>query len=201
MRASNDVLTAQDGSVTHHGRAPRRHTGGAGGDDRDFDWMYGDRPARHRRRRTRRRPQQPAAARAPATAPSRPSAPGPAAAVRTAAAGRRTGGRRAAVPTAGQPPAERGRGGGRRSIWSRPRTWIVLVLSLILLWVVYVVAVPLFTWTKVDKIAFEPDGDRPDDQPGTTYLMVGSDSRAGLSEEERKKLSTGNPRAPSPTRS
>ncbi len=90
-----------------------------------------------------------------------------------------------------QPPVQRG--GGGRGIWSRPKTWIVLVLSLILLWVVYIVAVPLFTWTKVDKIAFEPDGDRPDDQPGTTYLMVGSDSREGLSEEERKKFNTGNP--------
>ena len=33
---------------------------------------------------------------------------------------------------------------------------------------------------------------RPDDQPGTTYLLVGSDSRAGLSKEERKELGTGN---------
>jgi LCP family protein required for cell wall assembly len=78
-------------------------------------------------------------------------------------------------------------------VWSRPRTWITLVLVLILLWVVYTVAVPLFTWTQVEKIAFEPEGERPDDQPGTTYLMVGSDSRAGLSEEERKKFNTGNP--------
>ena len=35
-------------------------------------------------------------------------------------------------------------------------------------------------------------GNRPDDQPGTTYLLVGSDSRAGLSAEERKDLGTGN---------
>jgi len=95
-----------------------------------------------------------------------------------------------------QPPAQPPRtasGSGRRGVWSRPRTWIMLVLALVLLWVVYVVAVPFFTWTQVDKIAFEPDGDRPDDQPGTTYLMVGNDSRAGLSEEERKKYATGNP--------
>jgi LCP family protein required for cell wall assembly len=91
-----------------------------------------------------------------------------------------------------QPPVQRS-GGGGRGTWSRPRTWIILILSLILLWVVYVVAVPFFTWTKVDKIAFEPDGERPDDQPGTTYLMIGSDSRAGLSKEEREELATGNP--------
>jgi LCP family protein required for cell wall assembly len=68
-----------------------------------------------------------------------------------------------------------------------------VAIAVIALWLVYIVAVPLITWTRVDKIAFEPDGDRPGDQPGTTYLMVGSDSRANLSEEERKKYNTGNP--------
>ncbi|KAA1422031.1 LytR family transcriptional regulator [Nocardioides humilatus] len=81
----------------------------------------------------------------------------------------------------------------RPSIWRRPKTWIRIVLALVLLWVVFLVAVPLFTWSKVDKIAFEPKGDRPGDQPGTTYLMVGNDSRSGLSEEQRKKYATGNP--------
>ena len=108
--------------------------------------------------------------------------------------------RRSTTPAAAAPPHNRPhrppgrRGSGRRGVWSRPRTWIILVLVLILLWVVYTVAVPLFTWTKVEKIAFEPEGERPDDQPGTTYLMVGSDSRAGLTEEERKEFGTGNPR-------
>jgi LCP family protein required for cell wall assembly len=63
---------------------------------------------------------------------------------------------------------------------------------LLLLWVVWLVAVPLFAWSKVHKVDFEPSGSRPDDQPGTTYLLVGSDSRAGLSAEERKALGTGN---------
>ena len=66
------------------------------------------------------------------------------------------------------------------------------MLALLLLWVVYLIAVPLYAWTKVDEVAFEPSGKRPDDQPGTTYLMVGSDSRAGLTKEERKKYGTGN---------
>jgi LCP family protein required for cell wall assembly len=72
------------------------------------------------------------------------------------------------------------------------RFWLRIVLALLLLWAVYLVAVPLFAWSKVDKIDYEPSGKRPDDQPGTTYLMVGSDSRAGLSKEERKELATGN---------
>ena len=47
-------------------------------------------------------------------------------------------------------------------------------------WVVYLVVVPFHAWTRSTKVAWEPDGERPGDQPGTTYLLVGSDSRAGL---------------------
>lgn len=61
-----------------------------------------------------------------------------------------------------------------------------------MLWLAFVVAVPFLAWNKVDKVAFEPSGDRPAEQPGTTYLLVGSDSRAGLSPAERKRLHTGN---------
>jgi LCP family protein required for cell wall assembly len=91
-------------------------------------------------------------------------------------------------PPAGPPPAPRR---SRSGFWRRPRTWVRLVLLLLVLWLVYLVAVPLIAWNRVTEIAFEPDGDRPGDQPGTTYLMIGSDSRAGLSEEEREKLATG----------
>ena len=66
------------------------------------------------------------------------------------------------------------------------------MLVLALLWAAFLVAVPLYAWTKVDKVAFEPQGDRPAEQPGTTYLMVGSDSREGLTKEQRKELTTGN---------
>src|SRR5690606_33698962 len=33
---------------------------------------------------------------------------------------------------------------------------------------------------------------RPDDTPGTNWLLVGSDSREGLTKRQRKKLATGN---------
>ncbi|WP_228500367.1 LCP family protein [Nocardioides agariphilus] len=65
------------------------------------------------------------------------------------------------------------------------------IFLLLLLWIIYLVLVPLVAWNKVDKIDAMPGGKRPADQPGTTYLLVGSDSRAGLSPEERKDLSTG----------
>jgi LCP family protein required for cell wall assembly len=67
-----------------------------------------------------------------------------------------------------------------------------VVLVLLLLWVVYLVAVPLYAWTKVNQVPFEPSGHRPADQPGTTYLLVGSDSRSDLTAAQRKQLHTGN---------
>jgi LCP family protein required for cell wall assembly len=56
---------------------------------------------------------------------------------------------------------------------------------------VFLIAVPAWAWTKVDKVNVDPSGSRPADQPGTTYLLVGSDSRAGLTAKQRKHLGTG----------
>ncbi|HET7682551.1 MAG TPA: LCP family protein [Marmoricola sp.] len=66
-----------------------------------------------------------------------------------------------------------------------------LVLLIALLYVVYLVAVPFWAWQKMDTVAADPSGDRPAEQPGTTYLVVGSDSRKGLTAAEKKKLGTG----------
>ncbi|MCW2756721.1 MAG: cell envelope-related transcriptional attenuator, partial [Nocardioidaceae bacterium] len=73
----------------------------------------------------------------------------------------------------------------------RGRTVRRVVLGLVALWVVFLIAVPFWAWGKLAKVDADPAGDRPADQPGTTYLLVGSDSRAGLSAEQRKKLGTG----------
>jgi LCP family protein required for cell wall assembly len=70
----------------------------------------------------------------------------------------------------------------------RPLRWVWLLL---LLWLVFLLAVPAWAWTKVSKVDAEPDGERPGNQPGHTYLLVGSDSREGLSAKERKDLGTG----------
>jgi LCP family protein required for cell wall assembly len=93
-------------------------------------------------------------------------------------------------PPVAPPPAEpsTSSGGGRR----RPRFRLRYVFLLLLAWLVFIVAVPILAWTNVEKVPFEPQGDRPDDQPGTTYLLVGSDSREGLTKEQREELSTGN---------
>ena len=58
-------------------------------------------------------------------------------------------------------------------------------------WLVFLVAVPLWAWSKIEKVDAAPAGARPAEQPGTTYLLVGSDSRKGLSAAENKRLGTG----------
>lgn len=150
------------------------------GDDRDFDWIYGSgSPGASGGREadpepTRRIPVQPRSGEAP---PPRADRLPPA---------QQYGG--SPGPAAQRPAPARS---PRRSRWTRVRTWVRLVIGLLAVWLAFLVAVPLFTWSKVEKVDYEPDGDRPGDQPGTTYLLVGSDSRAGLSAEERKRLSTG----------
>ncbi len=66
-----------------------------------------------------------------------------------------------------------------------------MILLLFVAWIVFLVAVPIWAWSKIDKVDAEPAGARPADAPGTTYLLVGSDSRAGLSKQQEQQLGTG----------
>ncbi len=84
------------------------------------------------------------------------------------------------VPSPGKPKKTR-----------RKRPIGKIILLLLVAWLVFLIAVPLWAWSQIDKVDIEPSGARPDEQPGTTYLLVGSDSRKGLSKEERKRLGTG----------
>ena len=59
----------------------------------------------------------------------------------------------------------------------RPLRWLWLLL---LAYLAFLVAVPVYAWTSVSTVDAAPDGDRPGDQPGTTYLLVGSDARTGI---------------------
>lgn len=90
-------------------------------------------------------------------------------------------------PTDGSEPGLDGDSGKRR--W-RPRGFR-LVRLLLLAWLVFLIAVPWWAWTKIATLEAEPGGDRPGEQDGTTYLLVGSDSRAGLTKQERRELGTG----------
>lgn len=73
----------------------------------------------------------------------------------------------------------------------RPRRWRRVVLTLLLLWLAFLVAVPVWAWTQVQQVDAMPATARPPEQPGTTYLLVGSDSREELSAEQRSNLGTG----------
>jgi LCP family protein required for cell wall assembly len=66
-----------------------------------------------------------------------------------------------------------------------------IILLLLVAWLAFLIAVPLWAWSTIDKVDIEPPGERPEAQPGATYLLVGSDSRKGLSKAERKRLGTG----------
>lgn len=67
-----------------------------------------------------------------------------------------------------------------------------VVLLLIVAWVAFMVFTPLHAWNSGTKVDTSPAGTRPADSKGYNYLLVGSDSRAGLTEEQRKKYATGN---------
>ena len=108
--------------------------------------------------------------------------------------------RREARGSGGQPPARPPDGGRaappprtepKKRRW-RPRLRLGFIPLLLLLFLVYLVGVPLYHWTQIDQVDAEPSGSkRPDDQPGTNYLIVGSDKADDLSDEQRKVLKTG----------
>ena len=106
--------------------------------------------------------------------------------------------RREARGSGGQPPggtttrtaARPPRPTPKKRRW-RPRFRFGLIPLLLLLIVVYLVGVPLYHWTTIDKVDAEPSGNRPDDQPGTNYLIVGSDKADDLTDAQREVLKTG----------
>ncbi|GIG80960.1 hypothetical protein Pka01_40870 [Planotetraspora kaengkrachanensis] len=95
-------------------------------------------------------------------------------------------------PPGGDVPGSSSGGGGVR----RPRNIgkIVLRSVAVLLVVLIVATVGGYFWigSKLQTVeAFTDYSGRPAATPGEDWLLVGSDSRAGLSAEQRKKLATG----------
>lgn len=64
-------------------------------------------------------------------------------------------------------------------------------MVLLIAWVGFMVWVPFAAWNKVAKVDNSPAGQRPADSKGFNYLLVGSDSREGLSAQQQQELSTG----------
>ena len=86
-------------------------------------------------------------------------------------------------PVAPPPPSRPARGRRRFRLG-----WLKLVL---VVWLVFLVTVPLVAWSRIDKVDATPSGNRPDSQPGTTYLLVGSDSREGLTRKQQLAYGVG----------
>jgi LCP family protein required for cell wall assembly len=154
--------------------------------DEDLDWLYGNGRQQVEPERTRVMPNPHGTQ--PGQGPYPPADPT---------------GREAPQLRPGFPPSRppRGPGGpGRQAApqSARParrrhpvRKFFRVLLILLLLFVLWLVAVPAYAWTRIDRVDAAPSGERPADQPGKTFLLVGSDSRAGLSKAEQKRLGTG----------
>ena len=179
---------SRDGSVTRMADRPR--DGGPSEGTPEYNWLYGKKGDVPPDDATRAVPQQPRPGGDAGNNPDETRVmPAATAAQRGTNAGRPATGSRPTPPPASPPPgtAYKTKGGSR---FPKPRLrWLLILL---VLWIVFLVAIPFWAWSKVDKVEAFPDGDRPSEQPGTTYLMVGSDSRGDLSAEERKELGTGN---------
>lgn len=74
---------------------------------------------------------------------------------------------------------------GRRRWRLHPLRWLIAVVLL------YPIVLATLAWTGLTRIAAMPTSDRPVDSPGTTFLVIGSDSRQDLSRDERARLGTG----------
>ena len=184
----------------------RREPAGSGGRDRphpvgsphagdgpEYGWLYGGKGAPPEGEgepdatRPIKRPERPSSAPPPDATRMMPTQPRPGTGGRRAQATTRPTPPPVAPPVDPAPPASGGR--GRR----RPRFRLRYVFLVLLAWLVYIVAVPICPGPTSRRSSSSPTATVPSDQPGTTYLLVGSDSREGLTKEERQELNTGNP--------
>ncbi len=152
-------------------------------DDRpkgDYDWLFDPNAKNPTRPRS-----SPSKSAAPSTAPQPPGAMPPPSSPSSA------------LPPPKLPPPKKPIKPNRRSNrsfglpkWWRLSTGATLVV-IPLVWIAYLAAVPVMAWSTVSMLEAWPEGNRPPEQPGTNYLVVGSDSRKGLTEEQQKDLKTG----------
>jgi LCP family protein required for cell wall assembly len=171
--------------------------------DDDLDWLYGrDHPRPSEPEPTRVLPSDPFAG-GPPPAPSRPQQPAgqqggypppgqvrpvPAPPPQTAPRGPRGPGGPAGPP----PPGGPGGGQNKKPKQKHPVRHFFSILAIVVAaLLVWLIAVPVYAWTRIERVDDRPSGDRPGNQPGTTFLLVGSDSREGLTKAEQKKLGTG----------
>lgn len=172
--------------------------------DDDLDWLYGraDDPGAPEPTRVLPAP--------PAEEPGRPGHPGNASSPGGTSYSGGAGGTGSLGPAGEAPPGAGAGGGGSApppgTAGARPRpgasaprrrrhpvpTTFGVLTGLVLLAVLWLVGVPAYAWSHVPRVDATPSGQRPGNQPGKTFLLVGSDSREGLTKAQQKKLGTGN---------
>lgn len=99
------------------------------------------------------------------------------------------------LPPPRLPPAGKTAGGdlgGRPPRAGRKRHRLRKTVGILaLVWLLFLIAIPVMAWGSIAKVDATPATARPGDQLGTNYLLVGSDSRRGLTKEQQQELSTG----------
>jgi len=73
----------------------------------------------------------------------------------------------------------------------RRRRTLVGAAVLVVAWLVFMIWVPFHAWGAVHRIDDSPEGARPEASKGHDYVLVGSDSREGLTAEQQRQLHTG----------
>ena len=97
-------------------------------------------------------------------------------------------GARASAPRSSPPSSPPSASGGR----GHRRRWVLVGAALLVVaWLAFMVWVPFHAWGNVHRINADPGGTRPSESKGHDYLLVGSDSREGLTAEQQKQLNTG----------
>ena len=82
---------------------------------------------------------------------------------------------------------------GPRAPRRRRRFPVVRVLVVLLVaWLAFMAYTPWHAWSTVTKVDTTPGGTRPAQSKGYNYLLVGSDSREGLTAAQKKEYATGN---------
>ena len=97
-------------------------------------------------------------------------------------------------PESGAPPPRRPAVGDQRTPRRKrkPRRVLRIVLVIVLLLLIMPVALMFYYDAKLHRVdALSDYAGRVGDTPGTTWLIVGTDSRADLSQEDKDKLATG----------
>lgn len=103
---------------------------------------------------------------------------------------RRSGPRSSSGPTPPSSASARSSSGGHHR-HHRLRRVLVTAAILLVAWLAFMVWVPFHAWSTVQHVDASPDGTRPAESKGYDYVLVGSDSREGLTPAQMRLLHTG----------